>query len=103
MFFKKGKKKELAAYDKTGKIPVIRASICTGEKVAGFRDETTGKFEELMLIRDDGDLRKFMLQYQIGERTEKKNLLDLPQAKAHSDTSNMDGCAVPSSSKTHSL
>jgi hypothetical protein len=72
VFFKKGKKKELAAYDKTGKIPVIRASICTGEKVAGFRDETTGKFEELMLIRDDGDLRKFMLQYQIGERELKK-------------------------------
>ena len=36
-------------FDRTGKYPVIRASICTGEQVAGFKDETTGKFEELMV------------------------------------------------------
>ena len=40
----------------SGKIPVIRSSICTGEQVAGFKDLTSGKFEELMLLRDDRDL-----------------------------------------------
>ena len=54
-------------YDKEGKIPVIRASICTGEKVAGFKDEGTGKFEDLMLIRTDADLQEFLRRYQVEE------------------------------------
>lgn len=55
------------AYDKTGKIPVIRASICTGEQVAGFKDEHSGKFEELMLIRTPADLTEFLHTYQVDE------------------------------------
>ena len=46
-----------------GKKAVIRCSICTGEQVAGFKDEKTGKFTEVMLIRDDNDLKKFMKMY----------------------------------------
>jgi len=60
-------KKHAAAYDKAGKTPVIRASICTGEQVAGFRDPGSGKFEELMLIRDRRDLEAFLTQYQVQE------------------------------------
>ncbi len=62
-----GKKKSTAgiSYDKTGKIPVVRASICTGEKVAGFKDEATGKFEDLMLIRSDEDLKEFTTLYGV--------------------------------------
>lgn len=62
-----GKAKEAARlqYDKSGKKPVIRASICTGEQVAGFRDEQTGKVEELMLIRDKKDLDTFCQLYQV--------------------------------------
>ncbi|HBN57343.1 MAG TPA: aspartate dehydrogenase, partial [Lachnospiraceae bacterium] len=41
--FGKRNRKQKTTYDKTGKIPVIRASICTREKVAGFKDEKTGK------------------------------------------------------------
>ena len=55
------------SYDKRGKIPVIRASICTGEQVAGFKDSVSGKFEELMLIRDSKDLSDFLHQYQVEE------------------------------------
>lgn len=44
---------------------VIRCSICTGEQVAGFKDEKTGKFTEVMLIRDDKDLKKFMKMYDL--------------------------------------
>ena len=65
MFFRR--KKSPAAYDKTGKIPVIRTSICTGEQTAGFRDEATGKFFEIMLLRSDADLREFLETYDVPE------------------------------------
>lgn len=67
MFFIKRKKPAIASYDKDGKIPVIRSSICTGEQVAGFRDPVSGKFEELMLIRDGRDFQEFLRQYQVEE------------------------------------
>ena len=34
-------------YDREHMKPVIRASICTGEEVAGFKDIRTGKIEEI--------------------------------------------------------
>lgn len=67
MIWKKNKKTAPAAgFDRTGKKPVIRASICTGEKVAGFRDEN-GHIEELMLITGDKDLEEFMQTYGVRE------------------------------------
>ena len=65
MIFKK--KVVKLEYDKESKRPVIHASICTGERVAGFKDLHTGKFEEIMLIRDDSDLNEFMETYNILE------------------------------------
>ena len=65
--FGRRKKPTVSAYDKTGKIPVIRSSICTGEQVAGFKDPASGKFEELMLIRDKKDLSEFLYRYQVEE------------------------------------
>ena len=44
MFFRK--KTEKRSYDRSRQKPVIRASICTGEQVAGFKDLTTGAFED---------------------------------------------------------
>lgn len=64
MFFQK-RKKQVPAYDTKGKIPVIRSSICTGEQVAGFKDPASGKFEELMLIRNDKDFQDFLREYQV--------------------------------------
>lgn len=66
MFWKLGKQKK-ADYDKRGKIPVIRSSICTGEQVAGFKDESSGRFQELMLIRSDADYREFLRLYGVSE------------------------------------
>ncbi len=57
-----GKKKE-PRYDRAGKEPVIRSSICTGEKVAGYRETATGRFVEVMLIRGDADLEQFLRDY----------------------------------------
>lgn len=64
MIWKRIKKK---TYDKVNQKPVVRSSICTGEKVAGFKDIHTGKFTDVMLIRDDKDLNEFMRQYGIGK------------------------------------
>lgn len=66
MFFKK-KMGEQKAYDKAAKKPAIKASICTGEKVAGFIDLSTGKFEDIMLLRSDEDLKMFLKMYGIEE------------------------------------
>lgn len=52
-------------YDKENQKPVIRSSICTGEKVAGFRDMHTGKFTEVMLIRNSKDMAEFLDRYDI--------------------------------------
>ena len=65
--FGRRKQPAVSSYDKSGKIPVIRSSICTGEQVAGFKGTVSGKFEELMLIRDGKDLSEFLYRYQVEE------------------------------------
>jgi len=65
--FNRRKKHTIPLYDKTGKIPVIRSSICTGEQVAGFKDPSSGKFDELMLIRNGNDFMEFLSRYQVNE------------------------------------
>ena len=59
------------AFDPEEKTPVIRCSICTGEQVAGFRRKDTGKFEEVMLLRNEGDLQAFRDLYGITGDIEK--------------------------------
>ena len=59
-------------YDREHMKPVIRASICTGEEVAGFKDIRTGKIEEIMLIRSPEDLEKFKKIYEITEKIAKE-------------------------------
>ena len=66
MFRKKAEKK---IYDREKHLPVLRCSICTGEQVAGFRELATGRFHEVMLIRDDRDLRQFLDAYGLTEIT----------------------------------
>lgn len=70
MFFPK-KKHITDTYDKENQIPVIRASICTGEQVAGFKDIHLGKFQEVMLIKNKKDLDMFKQRYGITEEIEK--------------------------------
>lgn len=61
------KKAAVIAYDKENLRPVIRSSICTGERVAGFKDIRTGKFKDIMLISNDRDLKSFMDAYGISD------------------------------------
>ena len=65
MFFKKKEKKEY--YDKENLVPILMVSICTGETVAGFKDKRNKKFNEVMLIRNDNDLKEFMKKYGLEE------------------------------------
>ena len=59
-------------YDREHMKPVIRASICTGEEVAGFKDIQNGKIEEIMLIRSPEDLERFKEIYEITEEIAKE-------------------------------
>ena len=52
------------------KKPVLHKSICTGETTAGFKDLETGKYTEVMLIRDEKDLKRFMREYGITDKPE---------------------------------
>lgn len=61
------KKQEVRTYDPAVQRPVIRASICTGERTAGFRNLQTGKFTEVMLVRTEADLREFRRLYGLGD------------------------------------
>ena len=59
MFHRKKKTPSSRQYDPSVCQPVLRCSICTGEQVAGFRRLDDGKFEEVMLVRNDADLAVF--------------------------------------------
>lgn len=52
-------------YNPAEKTPVIKCSICTGEQVAGFQDNATNAFEDIMLIQDASDLAHFREMYDI--------------------------------------
>ncbi len=65
--FKKKAKQFTIPYDPETQYPVIKASICTGEKVAGFKSRTDGHFTEVMLITSDKDLMVFKNAYGIDE------------------------------------
>ena len=59
------KRTEKKTYDRSNQKPVIKASICNGEQVAGFKDIHTGKIEEIMLINEQADLEVFKKMYGI--------------------------------------
>ena len=64
------KKSEKKDFDPAKQKPVLHKSICTGEMTAGFRDFNGGAFHDVMLIRNEEDLREFMDLYGIRERPE---------------------------------
>ena len=66
------KEKTTKTYDKENQKPVIKASICNGEQVAGFKDIHTGKIEEVMLLKSPEDLKAFKKMYGIDDEIEKE-------------------------------
>lgn len=65
MFFRKRTAVPDVAFDRENQRAVLRCSICTGEQTAGFQDVRTGRFTEVMLIRNSRDLDAFMDRYGI--------------------------------------
>ena len=57
--------KEKIPFDPETQYAVIRSSICTGEKTAGFKNKTDGHFTEVMVIRDPDDIERFKKIYGI--------------------------------------
>lgn len=64
-FFGSGGKFETESFNPETHYAVIRSSICTGEKVAGFKNKKDGHFTEVMLIRSKRDEDKFKQTYNL--------------------------------------
>lgn len=61
-YYEKELKNEIK-FDPETQYAVIRSSICTGEKVAGFKNKKDGHFTEVMVIRTADDERRFKAIY----------------------------------------
>ena len=64
-FLKTRHKRDEAPFDPNRYIPAVRSSICTGEKVAGFKEIATGRFIECDLVKTSKDLAAFAKRYGI--------------------------------------
>ena len=65
LFRKRNHDRKTEEYDREKLCPAIRSSICTGERVAGFKNKETGAFTEIMLLSSDKDLDSFKSRYGI--------------------------------------
>ena len=63
LFGRKTPEPELPPFSAEDFEPVIRASICTGEKVACMREKASGKLHEVMLIRTEDDRAELCRRY----------------------------------------
>ena len=67
LFQKKKQEIKKLEYDSVNQKPILKCSICNGEQVAGFKDNRTGKFHEVMFVRDEKDLQTFKEMYGLSE------------------------------------
>ena len=65
LFGNRKKKETTVQFDPETQYAVIRSSICTGEKVAGFKNKSDGHFTEVMLIRSAADEKDFKETYGV--------------------------------------
>ena len=63
------REKEAPLYPLEDWEPVIRSSICTGERVACMRNRSSGQLREIMLLRSSADLQAFCREYDVSEET----------------------------------
>ena len=59
------KLKEKFPFDKETQYAVMHVSICTGEKVAGFKNLSDSHFTEVMVIKTEEDLKRFKKIYDL--------------------------------------
>ena len=65
IMFGKKKKSFSVKYDPDKEYPVIKASICNGERVAVFKSKEDGHFTEVIFIANEADLKAFKDAYGI--------------------------------------
>ena len=65
LFSRKKSRETAVQFNPETQYAVIRSSICTGEKVAGFKNKTDGHFTEVMLIRSAADEKEFKETYGV--------------------------------------
>jgi len=65
LFDRKKARETAVHFDPETQYAVIRSSICTGEKIAGFKNKTDGHFTEVMLIRSPADEKEFKETYGV--------------------------------------
>ena len=65
LFGSRKKKEPVVQFNPETQYAVILSSICTGEKVAGFKNKTDGHFTEVMLIRSAADEEEFKRTYGV--------------------------------------
>ena len=65
LFGRKKSRETAVQFNPETQYTVIRSSICTGEKVAGFKNKTNGHFTEVMLIRSPADEKKIKETYGV--------------------------------------
>ena len=63
LFRKEKRAPQLPSFPPEDYEPVIRSSICTGERVACMRERATGRLHEIMLLRTNEDLALFCRNY----------------------------------------
>nr|WP_296456687.1 aspartate dehydrogenase [uncultured Acetatifactor sp.] len=54
-------------YDRENWKPILKCSICNGERVAGFKNIYTGEFREELFIQEEAQLEEFRQRYKITE------------------------------------
>ena len=65
LFGRKKSREAAVQFNPETQYAVIRSSICTGEKVAGFKNKSDGHFTEVMLIRSPADEKEFKETYGV--------------------------------------
>ena len=65
LFGRKKSREAAVQFNPETQYAVIHSSICTREKVAGFKNKTDGHFTEVMLIRSPADEKKFKETYGV--------------------------------------
>ena len=65
LFGRKKSRETAVQFNPETQYAVIHSSICTGEKVAGFKNKTDGHFTEVMLIRSSADEKEFKETYGV--------------------------------------
>ena len=65
LFGRKKSRETAVQFNPETQYAVIHSSICTGEKVVGFKNKSDGHFTEGMLIRSPADEKKFKETYGV--------------------------------------